>query len=72
MSRYKFLKTIVKNELLDNETIFITTQGRINDENNDEWWKMYEYTLDDLFSFFTGKEPVIRFWHEDGLCIILK
>lgn len=68
----KELWTIVKKELKNNETIFITTQNKLNDLYNDEWYKMEEYTFDQLFNIYSGKEKVKKFWHEDGLCIILK
>ena len=67
----KYLKTIIKDELRNGENIFITTKTRFNDPNNGEWWKMYEYTFDELFNLYTGKERVFKYWHEDGLCIIL-
>lgn len=67
----KQLKTIVKNELRENETIFITTQKQLDDVNNQEWWKLEEYTFDQLFNKYSGNERVKRFWHEEGLCIIL-
>lgn len=68
----KELWTIVKQELKESETIFVTKQEKLNDLNNKEWWKLEEYTFDELFNVYSGKEKVIRFWHEDGLCIILK
>ena len=66
----KELYTIVKNELRNEETIFITTKAKLN-SNSPEWWKMEEYTLDQLFNSYSGKEKVYKVWHEDGLCIIL-
>lgn len=68
----KELWTIVKKELVDNETIFITRQAKLDDKNDNEWWKFEEFTYDELFNNYSGKEKVKRFWHEDGLCIILK
>ena len=68
----KYLYTIVKQELKDGENIWITRQSKIDDPNNNEWWKFEEFTLDQLFNNYSGKERVKRFWHEDGLCIILK
>lgn len=68
----KELKTIINKELKDNENIFITTESKLNDLNNKEWWKFEEYTIKEVFSIFNGKEKVKDFWHEDGLCIILK
>ena len=68
----KELYTIVKNELCENENIFITTKKRLNDLNNSEWWKFDEYTFDEIFNVYSGKEKVVKYWHEEGLCIILK
>ena len=67
----KELYTIVKKELQKEENIFITTQNKL-DGNDNEWWKFEEFTFDQLFNNYSGKEKVKRFWHEDGLCIILK
>lgn len=72
MERLKMLKTIVNTELRDDEDIYITTAEAINDSSNEEWWRMYRYAKEDLYNMYTGKEWVKRFWHEDGLCIILK
>lgn len=66
----KQLWTIVKNELRENECIFITTQTKLNSKDCD-WNIMEQYTFDELFNNLSGKEKVKRFWHEDGLCIIL-
>lgn len=66
----KELYTIVKKELKENENIFISTKSRVNGKN-DDWWKMEEYTLDQLFNIYSGKEKVYKVWHEDGLCILL-
>lgn len=68
----KELWTIVKKELREDENICITTLKRLNDMNNQEWWKFDEYTFDQVFNVYSGKEKVARFWHEDGLCIVLK
>ena len=67
----KELFAIVKKELKENETIFITRQTKLNNLNDKEWWKFEEYTFDQIFNVYSGKEKVIRYWHEDGLCIIL-
>jgi len=68
----KELWTIVKNELKEEENIFITTTKRLDDLKNKEWWKLDEYTFDQIFNVYSGKEKVLRFWHEEGLCIILR
>ena len=64
----KELWTIVKKELQDGENIWINLKSQ---ETTDEWWKFEEYTFDQLFNVYSGKEKVVRFWHEEGLCIIL-
>lgn len=67
----KELWTIVKQELQEGENIWITTQNKFN-SNDSDWWKFNEFTFDQLFNTYSGKEKVKRFWHEEGLCIILK
>ena len=67
----KWLKTIVKTELRDNETICLFHKSKVNDLSNKEWWKYEEYTLDNIYNTYAGNEKVNRYWHEDGLCIIL-
>ena len=64
----KELFTIVKNELQDNENIFILRESEINNAMG----IMNEFTYDELFDNYSGKEKVVRYWHEEGLCIILK
>lgn len=68
----KQLWTIVKQELQEGENIWITTQNKLDDMNDSEWWKFEEFTFDQIFNNYSGKEKVKRYWHEDGLCIILK
>lgn len=68
----KTLWTIVKDNLRENENIFITTKAKINDLNDNEWWKFEEFTFDQLFNNYSGKERVDDYWHEDGLCVIIK
>ena len=70
----KQLWTILKSELKMNENIWITTQDKFN-SNDSEWWKFEEFKHDEfekLFSKYNTKHKVVRYWHEDGLCIILK
>lgn len=64
----KELFTIVKNELQDNENIFILRESEVNNAMG----IMHEFTYDELFNNYSGKEKVKRYWHEEGLCIILK
>ena len=64
----KELFTIVKNELQDNENIFILRESEVNNAMG----IMHEFTYDELFNNYNSKEKVIRYWHEEGLCIILK
>lgn len=64
----KHLYTIVKQELQENENIWIHKKSK---DSTDEWWKFEEFTFDQLFNTYSGHEKVLRYWHEDGLCIIL-
>lgn len=64
----KELFTIIKKELREDENIFILRK----DEVNNAMGVMHEYTLDEIFNVYSGKEKVVRFWHEEGLCIIIK
>ncbi len=64
----KALFTIIKNELQNNENIFILKESEVNKSIG----IMHEYTYDELFNNYSGKEKVVRYWHEEGLCIILK
>ena len=66
----KELYTIVKKELREDENIWITTKSKLNSKVEDNW-KFDEFTSDQLFNVYSGKEKVNRYWHEDGLCIIL-
>lgn len=66
--RKKELWTIVKQELQEGENIWI---NKISQETTDEWWKFEEFTFDQLFNNYSGKEKVLKYWHEDGLCIVL-
>lgn len=65
------LYNVIKKELKENESIFITTKTKLNDLKDTEWWRMEEYTFDEIFNNLSGKEIVYKYWHEDGLCIIL-
>lgn len=63
----KHLYTVVKNELKENEKIYILKKDELNTCNG----IMHEFTYDQLFNNYSGNERVKRFWHEEGLCIIL-
>lgn len=67
----KQLYTIIKNELREGENIWINKQSKLNDLRDDEWWKFEEFTFDQIFNNYSGREKVVKYWHEDGLCIIL-
>lgn len=71
-NRCKCLKVVIKENILEDEHIFINTLDRLDDMNNDKWNIFDEYTIDNIFNVYTGKEKVVQVWHEDGLCIILK
>lgn len=64
----KNLYTVIKNELKEIENIFILRESEINKGIR----IMNEYTFDEIFNIFSKKEKVKTYWHEDGLCIILK
>ena len=65
------LSTIIKSQLRSDEKIFITKQSKLNSTDN-EWWKFEEFaTRENLFDNYDKKEKVKRYWHEEGLCIIL-
>ena len=67
----RHLYNVIKDELKEHENIFITTRTRLNDLHNDKWYIMDEYTYDEVFNNLSGYEIVIKYWHEDGLCIVL-
>ena len=73
----KQLYTIIKENLRDDEDIFILRQDELKEANG----IMHKLDFkDDVFGIrnniwangYKGTERVIRYWHEDGLCIILK
>ena len=64
----KQLKTILNQELLDGEHIFILRRDEVNTSKG----IMHEHTLEDIYEFYSPKDWVTSFWHEDGLCIIIK
>lgn len=70
-NKCKDLKAIINNELSVNENIFITTISKLDDMNNKEWYKFEEYTNNQIFNIYDKKEKVAKYWHEDGLCVIL-
>ena len=57
----------VKENLRDGENIYI-----LRDKELLRTYLMHEHTFDSLFNTYSGDETVKRYWHEDGLCIILK
>jgi len=67
----KYLYNVIKKELKENENIFVTTQAKLNDISNKNWQHMEEYTYDQIFNNLSGNEIVKKYWHEEGLCIIL-
>lgn len=64
----KTLKTIIQNELRKNEKIYILRENELADALG----IMHELTIKDVFNNYNEREKVVKFWHEDGLCIILK
>lgn len=63
----QYLWNCINKNLKENELVYILTENELKDT-----YIMHEYTYDSLFNNYNGKEIVTKFWHEDGLCIILK
>ena len=63
----KTLWTIVKENLQENEDILVIRESEIDVRKG----IMKKYTFDQIFNCLSGKERVTRYWHEDGLCIVL-
>ena len=63
----KTLYTIVRDNLRENENIYILRKSEINDAMG----IMHEFTYDQLFNNYSDKERVVRYWHEEGLCVII-
>ena len=66
--RMKQLKTIIKQELKENELIYVLRKDEVTTSKG----VMHEHTVDDIFNVYNPKDKVSSFWHEDGLCIIIK
>ena len=64
----KTLWSTINKELKKNENIFIIREKEINKKKG----KMNEYTFDEIFNIYSENEKVIKIWHEDGLCIVIK
>jgi hypothetical protein len=64
----KELYTIVRKELREDENIFILRESEVPNAMG----IMKEFTFDQIFNVYSGKEKVVRYWHEEGLCIIIK
>lgn len=62
------LYEVIKKELKEKENIWVNLKSQ---EKTDKWWKFEEYTFDEIFNIYSGEEKVIKYWHEDGLCIVL-
>lgn len=63
----KTLWTVIKDNLQKNENTYILRKSEINDAMG----IMHEFTYDQLFNNYSGKERVVRYWHEEGLCVII-
>ena len=75
----KHLYTVVKNEWkdYDNNKIFILKQNELDNAMG----IMHELTIsEEMFGIrdiiigngYKWEDKVVRYWHEDGLCIIIK
>lgn len=63
----QYLRNCINKNLKENELIYILTESELKNTHI-----MHEYTYDSIFNNYSGKEIVVKYWHEDGLCIILK
>lgn len=63
----QYLWNCINKNLKENELIYILTESELKNTHI-----MHEYTYDSIFNNYSGKEIVAKYWHEDGLCIILK
>lgn len=63
----QYLWNCINKNLKENELIYILTESELKNTHI-----MHEYTYDSIFNNYSGKEIVVKYWHEDGLCIILK
>ena len=64
----KTLWTIIKNNLKEGESIFILNKNEVLTSKG----IMKEFSFDQIFNVYSGKERVVEYWHEEGLCIIIK
>ena len=58
---------LINKNLKENELIYIIREEELKDT-----YDMHEHTFDSIFNTYSGKEIVIKYWHEDGLCILIK
>lgn len=64
----RYLYTVIKYERRVNEDIFILRSSEVDDASG----VMHRYNINELFKYYSLCDRVERFWHENGLCIILK
>lgn len=62
-----YLWNCINKNLKENELIYI-----IREEELKYTYDMHEHTFDSIFNTYNGKEIVIKYWREDGLCILIK
>ena len=64
------LYNAIKKELKEGELIYIIR----NETRLSQNWDMImeQFTYDEIFNNYSANEIVMKLWHEDGLCIILK
>ena len=69
MTKQNLWKVISEN-LKKEELIYVIKDDKSLKTNFDGI--MEEFTFDQLFNHYSSNEIVKDYWHEDGLCIVLK
>lgn len=62
-----YLWNCINKNLKENELIYILRENELKTT-----YVMHEHTYDSLFNTYCEKEIVTKYWHENGLCIIIK
>lgn len=62
-----YLWNCINKNLQNNELIYIIRECEMNNTSI-----MHQHNFDSIFNVYSSKEIVIRWWHEDGLCIVIK
>lgn len=62
-----YLWNCINKNLQNNELIYIIREQEMNKTSI-----MHQHNFDSIFNVYNSKEIVIKWWHEDGLCIVIK